>query len=97
MSHHIVVVILEAKTGKEDELKKALMNVIKPSRAEQSNLEYRLYQDNTNHAQFILYERWISKEAHAEQFKKPYVIELGSKIDELLAKPYQVHFSRELE
>jgi quinol monooxygenase YgiN len=52
---HTVVVILEAKPGKETELKNALVNVIQPSRSEKTCLEYRVHQENNNPAQFILY------------------------------------------
>jgi quinol monooxygenase YgiN len=94
---HTVIVILEAKSGKEATLKQALINVIKPSRAEKTCLDYRLHQDHNNPAQFILYENWKNKEAHQEQFNKPYIIELINQITDLLAKPYQAYFAEELE
>lgn len=87
---HTVVVILEAKQGKENELESALTSVMQPSRAEESNLEYRLHQSVDNPAQFLLYENWISKEEHQKQFTKPYILELGDRIEPLLEKPYQV-------
>ena len=93
---YTVIIILEAKPGKEEELKYALMNVIKPSRAEKTCLEYRLHQDHNNPAQFILYENWENKEAHQEQFRKPYIIELVKHIGDLLAKPYQAYTAQEL-
>lgn len=93
---HTVIVILEAKPGKEAEIKQALQNVIEPSRAEKACLEYRLHQDKNNPAQFILFENWQSKEDHLEQFNKPYIQELAIKIENLLAKPYQAFFAEEL-
>ena len=93
---HTVVVILEAKQGKENELESDLAFVMKPSRAEESNLEYRLHKSVENPAQFVLYENWISKEAHQKQFTKPYILELGDKIEPLLEKPYQVIFAEEI-
>lgn len=93
---HTVVVIIESINGKEDVLKSALMDVIEPSRSESSCLEYRLHQDKSNPAQFVLYEKWESAELHQEQFKKPYITALGEKIEALLAKPYQVIFANEL-
>ena len=93
---HTVVVIIEGIKGKEDDLKKALIDVIEPSRSENSCLEYRLHQDKHNHAQFVLYENWKSAELHQEQFNKPYIVSLGDKIEHLLAKPYQVIFANEL-
>ncbi len=93
---HTVVVVLEAMSGKADELKQALNSVISPSRAEKTCLEYRLHQDSNNPNVFILYENWESKEAHQAQFTKPYIIELINKIEAILAKPFQVYFAQEL-
>jgi quinol monooxygenase YgiN len=45
---------------------------------------------------FVLYEAWTSKEAHAQQFTKPYILELGNKLGDLLAQPYQVMFVNEI-
>ncbi len=92
---HTVIIILEAKSGKDVELKQALMKVIKLSRAEKACLEYRLHQDQNNPNQFILYENWENKTAHQEQFNKPYIIELSKQINDLIAKPYQAYFAEE--
>jgi len=96
-THHTVVAIVEAKPGKEEALKQALAQVVAPSRAEPACIEYRLHQDATNPAVFILYENWKSKELHAQQFQKPYIIELAQKLGDLLAKPYQGFFADEIE
>lgn len=93
---HIVIVILEAKLGKENELAQALKKVVEPSRAEETCVEYRLHQDSDNPTQFVLYEQWVSRERHQEQFTKPYIMELGQKINDLLAKPYQAIFATEM-
>lgn len=93
---YAVLAILEAKPGKKVELKQALIAVVEPSRAEKTCLEYRLHQDYNNPAQFILYENWESKEAHQEQFSKPYIIELINKIGDWLAVPYQAYYSYQL-
>jgi len=97
MNKHTVMIVLEAKPEKNIELKQALIDVIKPSRTEKGCLEYRLHQDVNNINQFILYENWESKEAHQEQFQKPYIINLANQMDGLLAKPYQVFFAHEIE
>jgi hypothetical protein len=48
---HTVMVVVEAKPEKIEELKQVLLSVIAPSRAESSCLEYRLHQDKNNPAQ----------------------------------------------
>lgn len=93
---HTVIAILEAKPGKENELESALASVISPSRAEETNLEYRVHKSVENPAQYVLYENWISKEEHQKQFSKPYILELGARIEPLLEKPYQIIFAEEI-
>jgi quinol monooxygenase YgiN len=93
---YCVMIIVEAKPGKESNLKQALMNVIEPSRAEATCLEYRLHQDLENPAQFVLYENWQSKEAHQLQFQKSYIKTLIEQLGELLVKPYQAYFAEEV-
>ncbi len=94
---HSVIVILEAKSGRENELQQALIKVIQPSRAEKTCIDYRLHQSHSNPCEFILYENWESQEAHQEQFHKPYIKELATQIDDLLTKPYQVYFAKPIE
>lgn len=93
---HTVMVIIEAKRGKENELKHSLLKIAKLSRQEDSCIEYHLYQDPDNLSQFGLCEKWKSKELHQKQFKKPYIIEFASQAESLLAKPYQGFFGQEL-
>jgi len=93
---HTVMVILESKHGKEEDLRTTLMKVAELSRQEKSCIEYRLYQDKSNPAQFGLYEKWKSKELHQEQFTKPYIIDFAKQAESLLAKPYQAVFGEEI-
>ena len=95
-NRHTVIVILDAKKEKIAELESALKIILKASRAEKTNFEYRLHINTDNPQQFILYEQWESKEKHAEQFKKPYIIEFSKQLDDLLDKPYQVYFPKEI-
>lgn len=90
---HTVTVILEATSGKEEELKQALLEVIEPSRSEPGCLDYRLHQDITDPNIFLLHETWESQDKHALQFEKNYIKSLGEKLDTLLTKPYQVVMS----
>lgn len=93
----IVIVVLEAKPGKEEELKQALMEVIKPHRSEKACLEYRLHQDVNNAAQFVIYARWVNEEEHEKEFNKPYVSALMKKLDVLLVRPLQAIVVEDIE
>lgn len=93
---HIVLVILEAKKGMENTLKDALEKVVSPSRAEPSCVEYRVHQSVENPCEFFLYEQWKTPEEHQQQFEKPYIRTFAEEAEDLLAKPYQLIFAKEL-
>jgi quinol monooxygenase YgiN len=91
---HTVIVVLDAKPGKEKELESALQAVVQPSRSEKACLEYRLHKNKDNASQFILYETWENQEKHQQQFEKPYIKNLAEKLEHLIADSYQA-FSAE--
>lgn len=93
---YVVSVVIEAKSGKEDALKQALLDVVEPSRAEAACLAYHLHQDLNYPTRFFLYERWKSEALHQEQFQKPYILDLVERLDGLLAKPFEPIFSEEI-
>lgn len=93
---YVVIAILNAKAGKELELKEALQNVVSPCRAESTCLEYRLHQDLNNQKKFVFYEIWESQEAHQLQFKKPYILALAENTKELLDGSYEVIFAKDI-
>ena len=113
---YIVVVVLEAKQGKEAELQAALEKVTVLSRAETTNIEYRLHKiadnplaieklneisfvrqtEKQSCQKFVLYEIWESQEKHALQLEKSYIEELGGKLKNLLAKPYDIYYGEEI-
>lgn len=90
------MVILEAKTGKENDLKAALSAVIEPSIRDETCLEYRLHQDLENPCQFIFYENWTSKEDHKQHSAKGYINDLKETLSSLLVRPFQVISAQEL-
>lgn len=95
-SKHTVVVTLEAKSGKEDRLIEELLKVKKLSEQESACLEYHVHQDINNPTKILLYENWTSKEDHAKQFEKPYILGLVDTLKDVLAKPYEAVFAKEL-
>lgn len=91
-----VMVVLEAKPGKEVEMKNALLELVEPSRHEKTCLEYRLHQDVNNSGKFFLYENWESAAAHQAHFLKPYILDFADKLGDWLAKPYEAILAEEL-
>lgn len=93
---HSVIVFLEAKPEAKEAVKAAIADIAELSRAEPTCIDYRVHEDLNNTNQFIFYENWESKEAHQQQFEKPYIIAFGEKMAGLLAKPYSVFFGAAL-
>lgn len=62
MSESIIVVGLKAKAGKEDELRRDLSALVSPSRNEQGNIRYDLFEDLDEPGRFVFVEEWSSSE-----------------------------------
>ncbi|HBK47134.1 MAG TPA: antibiotic biosynthesis monooxygenase [Xanthomonadaceae bacterium] len=70
MSELFIVVGLKAKAGKEDELRRDLSALVEPSRGEDGNIRYDLFEDRAEPGRFVFVEEWSSAEArtrHHEQ------------------------------
>ncbi|WP_323777707.1 putative quinol monooxygenase [Leisingera sp.] len=63
MSEIRIVVGLHAKPGKADALRRDLAKLVEPSRNEDGNLGYDLYEDANEPGQFVFFEHWESSEA----------------------------------
>lgn len=64
-----LAVILEAKPGKEVELREALTALLAPTRLEDGCIDYEFHLDPQNPGRFMFYENWESREqwdAHME-------------------------------
>jgi quinol monooxygenase YgiN len=63
MSELFIVVGLEAKEGKADELRRDLTALVAPSLAEEGNLSYDLYEDIGEPGKFValLTSMWIGE------------------------------------
>lgn len=95
-STYCVIVIFEAKKGKEKIVKEELLKIMELNRQDSTCLDYRVHEDVNNPAQFVLYENWKSKEDHSKQLQKPYIIDFGKKLEDLLNKPYQRVIAKKL-
>lgn len=58
-----IVVGLRAKAGEEDELRKDLLALVEPSREEEGNRRYNLFEDRNEPGLFVFVEEWESSEA----------------------------------
>lgn len=65
MSEFSIVVGLKASAGKEDELRRDLSALVEPSRNEDGNIRYDLFEDQEEPGFFVFVEEWSSVEAQA--------------------------------
>jgi quinol monooxygenase YgiN len=63
MSEIHVVVSLYAKAGREESLRRDLIQVVEPSRREEGSLGYDLFVDMNDPRRFVFVERWASADA----------------------------------
>lgn len=70
MSELFIVVGLKAKAGKEDELRQDLSVLVEPSRKEEGNLRYELYEDQDEPGRFIFVEHWASLETRTKHHEQ---------------------------
>jgi quinol monooxygenase YgiN len=61
-----IVVGLRARAGKEDELRRDLAALVEPSRNEDGNLRYDLFEDREDPGCFVFVEEWSSVEAQIQ-------------------------------
>ncbi|TWX69613.1 antibiotic biosynthesis monooxygenase [Colwellia demingiae] len=62
MTQLTIVANIKAAPDKIDLVKAELLKLITMTRSEQGCINYDLYQDNDNPAQFIFYENWETRE-----------------------------------
>lgn len=62
MSEIVVVALMKAQPGKEDEVKEALGNLVEPSHDDPGCIFYALHQGSDDPSRFAFVERWASRE-----------------------------------
>ena len=85
-----VLAIVEAKPGKEHDLKNTLVSLIEPTLHEEGCLKYDLHQCNDNPAKFMFYENWATQAAHTKHRQSPHMKAWRTKKDDLLVTPSDV-------
>ena len=73
-SKYSLLVIFNAKEGKEKELKKSLIHLVTETLQENGCLNFDLHQSVVNPRQFMIYENWTSKDTHAQHDKSLHVL-----------------------
>jgi quinol monooxygenase YgiN len=82
-----VVAQVQAKPGRETELRKELRSLLGPSRSDAGCINYDLHQRTDDPHQFLLYENWASQDHLTAHLQQPHVQSLLNKLKEMAAEP----------
>jgi len=80
----VVVATMKAKAGSEQEMEKALREVVPLVEAEEGTFVYTLHRAKREPQKFLMYEKYPNKEALNTHGSTPYLAELFGKIAPLL-------------
>ena len=78
-----VVATVEARPGKEAELKQTLLGLLGPTRREAGCINYDLHQSPEHPAKFLFHENWTSRELLDAHLKSPHIAALLTRLDDL--------------
>lgn len=81
MANLTIVANIDAKAGKADLVKAALLKLIPITRAEAGCIQYDLHQDNENPLHFLLHENWESRELWQTHMAAPHLAAYMSATD----------------
>jgi quinol monooxygenase YgiN len=82
-----VIATLKAKAGMEDQLRAALSSLIEPSKADEGNVNYDLYESRDQPGVFYFYENWESAELLGKHMQAPHMAEALGAAAQVLAEP----------
>ncbi len=85
-----VVAALKARPGKEDDLRRVLLTLIEPTRAEDGCVQYDLHVHATDPSRFVFYENWTSREHLDRHLASPHLTAAVTAAGDLLADPPRI-------
>jgi quinol monooxygenase YgiN len=85
-----VVAELKAKPGREEDLRRALLALIEPTRQEEGYVQYDLHVHTGDPSRFVFYENWTSREHLDRHLATPHLQEFLGTADALLADPPRI-------
>jgi quinol monooxygenase YgiN len=85
-----VVADMQAKPGKEDALRRAVLGLIEPTRREDGCVQYDLHVHTSDPSRFVFYENWTSQ-AHLDRHAaSAHIQEFRTAIADLLVAPPRI-------
>jgi quinol monooxygenase YgiN len=89
MAEHAQVSVVArflARPGKEEQVKRTLLDMIAPTRQEEANVSYDLYQAKDRPALFIMEENWRSQEGLARHWQTRHFQAMDATLADLLVE-----------
>ena|SRR5579872_2905443 len=81
-----VVAELHAKAGKEEDLRRALLALIEPTRREEGCVQYDLHVHTHDPGRFVFYENWVSREHLDRHLASDHLTRFRALADDLLGE-----------
>jgi len=87
-----VVAEFKAKSGKEEELRATLLELIEPTRKENGCVQYDLHVHTSDPGRFVFYENWTSQDTLGRHAGSAHLKRLNEKLAslDLVAEPVRV-------
>jgi len=93
----VIIASMRAKADKIDEVRKALLEMVAATRAENGCVLYDLHQDLQDPAEFFFYEVWTSPEVWQAHMESPHLKAFGAIADTLLERSTRVQQLKQIE
>ena len=90
----VLVARLKVRADAVEEAKKAALDIVAASRAEEGNINYDIHQALDDETVFVWHETWKNKAAVDEHFGTDFFKDFFAKVSELAAEPAQITLTR---
>ena len=87
-----LIVTLQARPGKEAELRAALTGLLAPTQKEEGCINYDLHVAPDDPSKFFFYENWTTKAHLDKHAETSHIQNLVARMDELCAGPLKLNF-----
>lgn len=88
----ISLATLVAREGRRDDVRRELLKLIGPTREEQGNLDYVLFEVADDPGTFVMREAFVSSAALREHQATAHYLDFAARADERLAAPLKLTF-----
>jgi quinol monooxygenase YgiN len=91
-----VIVLINAKEGKKQELLDLFMSLVNPPRNREGNVTYTFNSSIEDPNELLFDEVWESKEAYDKHYNNQESVDLRAKVQNLVSKPIEFKLYSEI-